>query len=173
MLNKAFNRLTGFADVEQRGNVIIISGVSASTLSRDMKYIWNTSKIASSMFIKATWSEIRIPTFFALEFQYILRKLIDSRGLYTSKRILKNVVEEVTKEILLNGADSWSSFSYGGCSLIYDCDIAERLSTPSELKKNKGGENHPNKNETWLDCQTRALTQAYRKVMRHKRNLVG
>ncbi len=93
MLNKAFNRLTGFADVEQRGNVIIISGVSASTLSRDMKYIWNTSKIASSMFIKATWSEIRIPTFFALEFQYILRKLIDSRGLYTSKRILKNIVE--------------------------------------------------------------------------------
>ena len=93
MLNKAFNRLTGFADVKQRGNVIIISGVSASTLSRDMKYIWNTSKIASSMFIKATWSEIRIPTFFALEFQYILRKLIDSRGLYTSKRILKNVVE--------------------------------------------------------------------------------
>src|SRR5574344_2982677 len=93
MLNKAFNRLTGFADVEQRGNVIIISGVSASTLSRDMKYIWNTSKIASSMFIKATWAEIRIPTFFALEFQYILRKLIDSRGLYTSKRILKNVVE--------------------------------------------------------------------------------
>ena len=50
-------------------------------------------------------------------------------------------VEEVTKETLLNGADSWSSFSYGGCSLIYDCDIAERLSTPSELKKNKGGEN--------------------------------
>lgn len=93
MLNKAFNRLTGFADVEQRGNVIIISGVSASTLARDMKYIWNTSKIAGSMFIKATWSEIRIPTFFALEFQYILQKLIDSRGLQTSKRILKNVVE--------------------------------------------------------------------------------
>lgn len=93
MLNKAFNRLTGFADVEQRGKVIIISGVSASTLSRDMKYIWNTSKIASSMFIKATWSEIRIPTFFALEFQYILRKMVESRGLYTSKRVLKNVIE--------------------------------------------------------------------------------
>ena len=82
-------------------------------------------------------------------------------------------VEEVTKDVLLNGADSWSSFSYGGCSLIYDCDIAERLSTPSELKKNKGGENQPNRNETWLDCQTRALTQAYRKIMNHKRNLIG
>jgi len=82
-------------------------------------------------------------------------------------------VEEITKEVLLNGADNWSSFSYGGCSLIYDCNIAERLSTPSELKKNKGGENQPNKNETWLDCQTRALTQAYRKIMTHKRNLTG
>lgn len=82
-------------------------------------------------------------------------------------------VEEVTKDVLLNGTDSWSSFSYGGCSLIYDCDIAERLSTPSELKKNKGGENQPNRNETWLDCQTRALTQAYRKIMNHKRNLIG
>lgn len=93
MLSKAFNRLTGFADVEQRGKVIIISGVSASTLSRDMKYIWNTSKIAGSMFIKATWSEIRIPSFFALEFQYILRKLVNSRGLYTSKRVLNNVID--------------------------------------------------------------------------------
>lgn len=103
MLNKAFNRLTGFADVEQRGKVIIISGVSASTLSRDMKYIWNTSKIASAMFIKATWSEIRIPTFFALEFQYILRKLVDSRGLYTSKRILKNVIEALETQTWIAG----------------------------------------------------------------------
>lgn len=93
MLSKSFNRLTGFADVEQRGKVIIISGISASTLSRDMKYIWNTSKIAGSMFIKATWSEIRIPSFFALEFQYILRKLVNSRGLYTSKRVLNNVID--------------------------------------------------------------------------------
>ena len=44
-------------------------------------------------------------------------------------------VEEITKELLLNGADSWDKFSYGGCSLIYDCDIAERICTPSELKK--------------------------------------
>lgn len=93
MLNKAFNRITGFADVEQKNDVIIISGVSASTLARDMKYIWSTSKIAGAMFIKVTWSEIRIPTFFALEFQYILRKLVESRGLYTSKRVLRNVID--------------------------------------------------------------------------------
>lgn len=61
---------------------------------------------------------------------------------------------------LLNGADSWSQFSYGGCSLIYDCDIAERVCSPSELKHCNGGEWQPNRRENWLDVQARALRQA-------------
>ena len=71
-----------------------------------------------------------------------------------------------TKENLLNGARDWREYSYGGCSLIYDADIAERLCSPSELKKVKGGERNPNANETWLDCQARALFQAARIVLR-------
>ena len=62
--------------------------------------------------------------------------------------------------VALNGAKSWAQYSYGGCSLVYDCDIAERLCTPSELKKKRGGELNPNSRETWLDVQTRALNQA-------------
>ena len=47
---------------------------------------------------------------------------------------------EEFKTLMLNGADDWSQYSWGGSSLIYDCDIAERTCTPSELKKTKGGE---------------------------------
>ena len=61
---------------------------------------------------------------------------------------------------LLNGAENWSAYSYGGSSLIYDADIAERLCSPSELKRCKGGDLQPNRNESWLDCQSRALRQA-------------
>lgn len=61
---------------------------------------------------------------------------------------------------LLNGALSWAEYSRGGCSLIYDADIAERLCTPSELKRCKGGRRAPNREEGWLDVQTRALYQA-------------
>ena len=61
---------------------------------------------------------------------------------------------------LLNGADNWKEYSWGGCSLIYDRDIAERLCTPSELKKTRNGERKPNKSEEWLDTQARALFQA-------------
>lgn len=65
---------------------------------------------------------------------------------------------------LLNGADNWTQYSYGGCALIYDGDIAERLCNPSELKKTRNGERNPNVRETWLDVQARALNQAARRV---------
>lgn len=60
----------------------------------------------------------------------------------------------------LNGAETWRAYSYGACALFYDCDIAERLCTPSELKKKRGGALDPNSSETWLDVQARALLQA-------------
>lgn len=70
------------------------------------------------------------------------------------------------ESVLLNGASDWSQYSYGGCSLIYDGGIAERLCTPSELKKvtRKDGSvrDKANSRETWLDCQARALHQACR-----------
>ena len=68
--------------------------------------------------------------------------------------------EKELKEWLLNGAMDWEDYSYGGCSLIYDSQIAERLCTPSELKKKDGGRLEPNSQESWLDVQTRALRQA-------------
>lgn len=79
--------------------------------------------------------------------------------------------EEITKEKLLNGASDWNQYSWGGSSLIYDCDIAERVCTPSELKKRNGGEWKPNRNEEWLDVQARALFQACNRIMRIKRSL--
>lgn len=68
------------------------------------------------------------------------------------------------KALFLNGARDWTQYSWGGSSLIYDTDIAERTCTPSELKKKKGGENRPNSSEEWLDVQARALHQAFDKI---------
>lgn len=73
---------------------------------------------------------------------------------------------EELKKILLNGADNWYQYSYGGCALIDDTDIAETICTPSELKRKKGGELQPNRYETWLDVQTRALKQAFSLIYR-------
>lgn len=65
---------------------------------------------------------------------------------------------------LLNGARNWKEYSWGGCSLIYNGDIAERTCTPSELKKTRNGEKKPNRDEEWLDVQARALFQAAQRI---------
>lgn len=69
-------------------------------------------------------------------------------------------------DYMLDGARNWSQYSWGGCSLIYNEDIAKRLCTPSELRKTKNGELQPNKDEQWLDCQARALNQAAINIVR-------
>ena len=70
------------------------------------------------------------------------------------------------KEYALNGAESWSQYSWGGSALIYNGDIADRLCNPSELKKTRNGERRPNSREEWLDTQARALFQAYNRIRR-------
>lgn len=93
------------------------------------------------------------------------------RGVYTyAFLILSNVDkdEEITSKnmlkILLNGASDWIKYSEGGYAFVSDLTIAETLCTPSELKKTKGGERNPNRRETWLDVQARALYQAAKKI---------
>lgn len=88
------------------------------------------------------------------------------------QEFLTNENLEATEENMLNGAKNWTEYSYGGSSLIYNEDIAERLATPSEyesrISKKYGLNDHANKNETWLDVQARALYQASQLVLTNK-----
>ena len=83
------------------------------------------------------------------------------------------VGEEITEKRLLNGAKDWKEYSEGGrrCALIYDELICHRLCTPSEIKKTRNGERRPNKQETWLDTQARALYQAAQLIMKIKKEV--
>lgn len=70
------------------------------------------------------------------------------------------------EKVLLNGAPSWHDYSWGGCALIYNADIAERLCNPSELRRSDNGRRRPNAREEWLDTQARACFQAAQLVKR-------
>lgn len=79
---------------------------------------------------------------------------------------MPRTVAELEKR-LLNGAQDWKQYSEGGCSLIYDGDIATRLCSPSELRKvqyKEGGYKEPNARENWIDVQARALRQAFEMI---------
>ena len=68
----------------------------------------------------------------------------------------------------LNGAESWRAYSWGGCLLIYDDEIAERFCSPSELKKVRGahGSRNPNSREQWLDVLARGAYQAFNLIQK-------
>ena len=67
-------------------------------------------------------------------------------------------LDEVTA---LNGAKDWSAWAYGGCGLVYDAYICDRLCTKSEQKRYKGGQIVPTPATTWLDLEARAVRQAW------------
>ncbi len=71
-------------------------------------------------------------------------------------------VAENLEEVLLNGAEDWKQYSWGGCAHIYNSNIAKVLCTPSEFKRKKHGELKPNASEEWRDTQARACLQACR-----------
>lgn len=71
--------------------------------------------------------------------------------------------------MLLNGASDWSAYSWGGCSLVYNWDIAERLCSPSELRRltrKDGTLNEEPRGVHLLEYQARALFQAANRVAR-------
>ena len=80
---------------------------------------------------------------------------------------LGDELENVNADTLMNGVNTWTDYSYGGCALICDDDIAKRMCTPSEYKKylNAGPNSKLSDSDYWLgDVQTRALFQAMSKI---------
>jgi hypothetical protein len=71
---------------------------------------------------------------------------------------------DIDERTALNGASDWSSWSYGGCGLVYNSLIAERLCTPSGMRKLDGGARVPAGAATWCDVEARAAFQAWRMI---------
>lgn len=83
---------------------------------------------------------------------------------YIGKSITEFESKQEFEEFALNGARTWKDYSFGGCSLIYNWEICERLCPPSIIKKKQGGALDPNRDELWMDVQTRALYQAFNRL---------
>lgn len=71
------------------------------------------------------------------------------------------IANEELEKFMLLGAEDWTRYSEGGFAFIHDEDIARRVCTCGEYRKFLAGKlEKPNKDETWLSLQARALQQA-------------
>ena len=76
---------------------------------------------------------------------------------------LEKIEKQDLKALALNGADSWSQYSWGGCSLCYNYDILERLYCPSIVKKYENADTVQGVH--LLDRQANALTRAFSHIL--------
>lgn len=91
------------------------------------------------------------------------RRLLQNAGLREGNR--GGYTPRFIETALLLGADNWMAYSEGGCSLVCSADIAKRLCSPLEIKRKisrSGMILPPNRIETWIQVQGRALNQAWR-----------
>ena len=132
-------------------NTIIVNGIRESFINDTQRSAWDKGVTA-----------------YALDLLDGLQESVDCGALDSADLIAPKVLHKA----LLDGAGSWSEYSWGGCSLICASDIAERLCTPSELKRTRNGKRRPNRREEWLDTQARALFQAANRIVRRVRLMV-
>ena len=95
-------------------------------------------------------------------------ELVDNIGdNYTTTQEQRDNLEKIEKQELkalaLNGAHSWSQYSWGGCSLCYNCDILERLFCPSIVKKYENADTVQGVH--LLYRQANALAQAFNHIL--------
>jgi len=131
-----------------------------------------TDKVkANAITDKSAWSKgVRS---YALE---MLGNLEDTSA-QADKITLGDLINHVGYKFVKIGcfSGSWGAcneVSWGGNFEIYDGDIAERLASPSEIKKCTrvdGSLRNPNNRESWLDVQTRAIYQAILLIQRNAR----
>lgn len=87
------NRLNPFAlDVEEENGFITIFGLRVDALTSDIKRIWGTSKVGRYLFVEAGRSTVKFCSFYALDFEYIIRKLMESKGVRTTFNRLMRVL---------------------------------------------------------------------------------
>ena len=79
MINQLYGltlRTLGFIRVTEKKGVVTVDGVSMKALRNDLKRLWETNRIANQMFINVGSSSFSFYSFYAIEVQYMLERMV-------------------------------------------------------------------------------------------------
>lgn len=98
-------RLLGAIDVFEERGVITVKGIPTFTFTKDVEKYWQTSKLNKNMFITLNRSEIKLHSFFAIELEVMLSKLLDVAHLRTNRRALIKILHLLRSETWLKNRE--------------------------------------------------------------------
>lgn len=87
----SLRRVMGIVTVSENANDIIVEGIPAGIMSRDIARIWKTSRINTYMFSSIGRNRVIMPKFFGVEFLYMVDQMIDFGNLNVSSRTLSQI----------------------------------------------------------------------------------
>lgn len=83
----------GSPKVMERGNQIHITNIRTDSLTRDLKRVFRTTRVATYMFTSISRASFVVESFFALELYHLLDELTKRRGLGSNYRALTAIKE--------------------------------------------------------------------------------
>lgn len=110
-----------YVKVSEVEDNIIVSGFRSDPFKKSIKKVFKTSRIYIGIFIDEGYRYVKFNKFYAIEFMYICKKLIDAGGAYCSVSDLKAIIGKMNKETWLASTmnDKASlNFNYGNMSKL-------------------------------------------------------
>lgn len=98
-------RAIGAISVREERGKIMVGGIPADTMAKDIARIWSTSRVNSHMFTHLGRSGFSFYSFYAIEVLFIIDELIKHPKAYTNVRALKRLREELVTETWLSSID--------------------------------------------------------------------
>lgn len=97
----AFRTLFGSVTVKQTNTEIVVSGIRAKDIIRDMDKHWKTTRITQNMFNTVSGNAFSFYKFFAPEVMYILENIKNYRNRWTSIRAINGIIEALMEKTWL------------------------------------------------------------------------
>ena len=105
-------RAIGAINVREERGKIMVGGIPADTMAKDIARIWSTSRVNSHMFTHLGRSGFSFYSFYAIEMLFIVDELIRQPKAYTNVRALKRLREELMAETWLSSIDENASLNF-------------------------------------------------------------
>jgi len=83
--------MLGNIDVKVKGDDIVVSGVSAYTMQRDIKKLWGTDRVSKYMFTDISGYSFTFKSFFLPDVAFTINKMLTAKGTTTAIRTLNKI----------------------------------------------------------------------------------
>lgn len=97
----SFRTLFGGVAVKETNTEIVISGIRAKEIIRDMDKFWKTTRISQNMFNTVSNSSFSFYKFFAPEVMYIMENIKFYRNRWTSIKAINSIIEAMMENTWL------------------------------------------------------------------------